>query len=167
MTSARPLKTVDDLLSYAQAIEEEAVSRYQELADIMEAHNNLEVASFFRTMVTIESAHVEQVRKLRGTSGSAPRWEDLGGGEAPDWSEMHYKHTPHHAISLALKFERRAADFFATVAKSAPSAELRQAAEEMRKEEEQHVDELQALLRRHASPGADWDYDPDPPSDLE
>lgn len=135
----------------------------------MEAHNNGDVAAFFRQMAVIEGRHVEHVRGLQiaASLNAGERWDDIGGREAPDWAELHYKHTPCHAISLAICFEQKAARFFADVARTAPGADLRRMAEEMGREEEQHIHELRELLQRYAEPDGSWDFDPDPPIDAE
>ena len=53
-----------DLLALALALEIEASERYADLADLMEAHNNYDVASLFRKMAGIEQLHVTHIREL-------------------------------------------------------------------------------------------------------
>jgi rubrerythrin len=167
MTPARAFETVNDLLSYALAMEEEAVARYGELAEIMESQGNPEVADFFRQMAANEAKHVERVQRLQSNAASAKRWDDIGGREAPDWGEFHYRHTPHHAISVAIRFERAAANFFHEVAITAPVGEMRAVAREMAREEIAHMRELEAMLARQPPPPPDWDFDPDPPGEAQ
>ena len=59
-TAAAPL-TIEDLMDQALQMEREAVARYTELAEMMEAHNNLEVAALFRQMAEYEGRHVAQI----------------------------------------------------------------------------------------------------------
>ena len=169
MTLPNGLETEGDLLSYSLEIEEEAVARYLELADTMETHNNSELAAFFRRMAEYEKKHVDQVKDLQRLSPQTPkvRWGDLGGREAPDWSEFHYLNLPHHAISIALGFERRAEAFFTDLAKAAKNTHVREMAQKFAGDEARHVHELQELLKVYPAPDDDWDYDPDPTADQE
>ena len=54
-------QTIEDLMTQALAIEREAVARYNELADIMQMHNNAEVAALFRQMAGYEQHHVQHI----------------------------------------------------------------------------------------------------------
>ena len=53
--------TMPEFLAHAIAMEREAAERYLELADMMEAHNNLEVASLFRDMVRYSNMHGDSI----------------------------------------------------------------------------------------------------------
>ena len=44
------LANIPQLLAHAIALENEASERYADLADLMEAHNNYDVASLFKKM---------------------------------------------------------------------------------------------------------------------
>jgi rubrerythrin len=153
----------------ALAMEREAVARYTELADMMEAHNNLDVAALFRKMAQYETRHVEQILADMGwaADGFAPQHAGAwGGGEPPEsvpLDEMHYLMHPWHALKLALSAEQRAVSFFDAMARNAASDTIRRAAEEMRAEEVEHVALVQAWLAKVPEPGPDWSVDPDPP----
>ena len=58
------VRSVEELLAHANALEVEAEERYSALADQMEAHNNSEVAALFRKMAEIEGKHIQRVDKL-------------------------------------------------------------------------------------------------------
>ena len=49
--------TVALFLAHAIALEVEAAERYEELADVMEVHNNPEVAALFRQMSEFSRRH--------------------------------------------------------------------------------------------------------------
>ncbi|HRP94832.1 MAG TPA: ferritin family protein [Rhodocyclaceae bacterium] len=53
-------------LAHAIAMEREAAERYLELADMMEAHNNLDVASLFRDMVRYSTMHGDSIVERAG-----------------------------------------------------------------------------------------------------
>lgn len=167
MMSEKTLTSIEDLLGYAVAMEREAAARYIELADVMTVHNNQDVAEFFQRMAKAEQKHVERVTDIQRqlAPDARLRWRDVGGGEAPDRDEWHYLHQPYHAIMIALRFEKRAANFFAEVARTVSAKEMKEMASRLAEEEEGHVRELEKLLPHYPPPDEDWDFDPDPPVD--
>ena len=54
-------RSLNELMGQALTMEREAVARYTELADMMETHNNLDVAALFRKMAGYEQLHVNQI----------------------------------------------------------------------------------------------------------
>lgn len=169
---AEVLHTVDELMAYAYALEEESSERYTEFADAMEAHNNPEVSELFRKLARIEHRHAEQVlEEMDWVSPPAPphggyRWEGPTGPESPesgDITDLHYLMQPYHALQIALHNEKRAETFFATLVKKARNARVRKAAQEMQKEEAEHVRLIEEWLKRTPEPGPNWALDPDPP----
>lgn len=167
-TGAKPA-SIDELMLQALAMEREAVARYRELADMMETHNNREVAELFRQMAQYEQHHVEHILANMGWADDTvtPRqghmWSTPESPEAVPIEEMHYLMHPWHALNLALAAERRALAFFEAMARDAGSDAIRRAAEEMRDEEAGHVALVQAWLAKVTAPGPDWSVDPDPP----
>ena len=160
------------LLAHAMAIETEAVDRYEELADQMEVHNNPEVAAFFRKMAEIEGKHVTNVEHLCGDT-ELPHispWDlAWAGDESPEspkhTDDVHYLMTPYHAIEMAIDGEQRAADFFRAVAENeAAPDDVRNLADELARDELEHVRLLREWLGAHAEPDDDWHHDPDPPT---
>lgn len=164
------IRTIDDLLAHAIAIEREAVERYNDLAEQMSMHHNHETAEFFRKMAKIESLHVDRLDEVVAdqTLPHFAPWEfSWTGAESPESIEMHeseldYRTTPYHAIRMALAAEERAAAFYARIAADAPSDELRELAERFAEEEHEHVRLLAERLGRYAPPAADTGDDPDP-----
>lgn len=162
-------QTIEDLMSQALAMEREAVARYQELADIMDTHNNPEVAALFRQMAGYEQHHVEHILADMGWADDvvAPRqggiWTTPEAPETVAFDDVHYLMHPWHALKLALAAEERALAFFEQLARDAASDSIRRAAEEMRDEEAEHVALVRQWLARVPRPDADWADDPDPP----
>ena len=163
--------TIEELIVHAQAMEAEAAERYEELADGMEVHNNLEVAALFRRMAEIEGKHSDQVGDL-GAGLDLPelkpweyRWGTLESPETPSVESAHYMMQPYHAIQVAIRYERRAINFFeAIIAQAKPGSELLTMATQMADDEREHVRLLNEWLTRYPKPEQDWDEDMDPPN---
>jgi rubrerythrin len=162
-------QTLEELMAQALAIEREAVARYNELAVMMETHNNPEVAELFRKMATYEGHHVEQILAEMHWAEDTPELREPGAWATPESpeavpiDEMHYLMHPWHALQLALAAEQRAAAFFEDMARRAPNESVRRKAEEMRVEEVEHVALVKAWLDKVPPPEDDWSNDPDPP----
>jgi rubrerythrin len=167
-TAAGPASP-EALMLQALAMEREAVARYRELADMMETHNNRDVADLFRRMAQYEQHHVEHILADMGwaedviTPRQGGMWTTPESREAVPIEEMHYLMHPWHALNLALAAEQRARAFFESLARDAGSDAIRRAAEAMRDEEAEHVALVQAWMAKVPPPGPDWSVDPDPP----
>jgi rubrerythrin len=170
MSKQCPVASVDKLLAYSLAIEQEAAERYAELGDQMEVHNNHEVAELFHKLSAIEAKHIANVeamgegRELPGISLWELQWDDAESPEALAHDEVHYLMTPYHALSLVLMGERRAMAFFARVAEDAEDEEVRRMASRLRDQEQEHVALMEEWLGRYPKPEEGWDEDPDPPA---
>lgn len=175
MSEKFSIASVAELLAHAKAIEEEAMDRYRELAAQMDIHHNPEVAELFRRMADIESKHVQRIVERAGETETdiphmAPwdyQWPDCESPEAVVVTDVHYLMTPHHALTLALRCERRSFDFFSTVVESAEAGPVRDLAEELRDEESEHIRLMEEWIAKTPEPDDGWDDDPDPPSHQE
>jgi len=167
--SAAGIGSIDELMAYAYALEQEASERYAIFADAMETHNNPEVAELFRKLARIENRHAEQVLEEMGWKSppAAPhggyKWEGFEAPETGDVTELHYLMQPYHALHIALHNEKRAFVFFGGLVRKAGNAKVKKAAQEMQKEEAEHVRLIEDWLKRTPKPSADWAVDPDPP----
>ncbi len=163
------IASADELLAHAMAIEMEAAERYAELADQMETHNNPEVAELFSKLAEIEGKHIQQVRDISGdvdlsmTTLWKHGWVDPGASEAPEYEDVHYLMQPYHAISLALRAERRAVAFFTGVEEKTDDKEVAAMARRLAEDERKHVSLLEDWLDKLPEPDEDWADDPDPP----
>lgn len=162
-------KSYEAFMAQAVAMEVEAAQRYEELADAMETHNNVEVANLFRKLAGIEAKHAQSLLVQMGwtTPPAAPDAVfDATGSEGPETAAsegLHYLMQPYHALQIALASEERAERFFARMALAADTDEVRKAALEMRDEEHDHVELVKAWLAKVPPPSPDWSEDPDPP----
>jgi len=167
--SADTPQTLEALMAQALVMEREAVARYTELAEMMETHNNLEVAALFRKMAEYEGHHVAQIQADMGWADDSIAARQAGawaGPESPESvpvDEMHYLMHPWHALQLALAAEQRAVAFFEDLASRATTDTVRRAAEEMRDEEIEHVELVRSWLEKVPQPEESWADDPDPP----
>lgn len=161
--------TVPQLLARAYAIEREAQHRYEDLADQMEVHNNLELEALFRKLAALEARHAEQImaradgKELPYISPLAYRWPGMEAPENADLGAAHYLMTPHHALKMALAGEERAMRFFAELAEQAADAEVTKLALEFAEEEREHVAWVKEWLAKYPKPEVGWDEDMDPP----
>ncbi len=154
-------------MASAHALEVEASDRYAELADLMAAHNNREVAELFARLARIEGKHRDQIAARMGWSAApdAPvfRWATAEGPETTDCSELHYLMRPWHALKLAEHNEQRAVEFFERFAAARVPEPVREAAREMAEEEREHVRLIGEWLAKVEPPPPGWDEDLDPP----
>lgn len=163
------LSNISELLAHALALELEASERYTDLAELMEVHNNYDVARLFRKMADIEKLHVGHIRELtkRHRVQNLPdvsyRWIAPDGPESTDPIDLHYLMTPWQALKLALVNEQRAHAYYAGIATSTRDEETRRLAQELAGEEAEHVGMVKNWMAKYPEPEADWDHDDDPP----
>ena len=149
------VESMNELLAIAYAMEHEAIAGYSELAERMRRENEPEFATVFDRLVGEESQHLENVvHWSERITGKQPelsniRWElaeifdDEGAGTIAPELQSAYR-----AFSMAVRNEERAFVFWTYVAARAPSEELRDAAEQMAREELGHVATLRRERRR-------------------
>ncbi len=145
--------TLPEFLAHAVAMEEEAAERYLELADMMEAHDNLEVAKVFRDMHRFSNLHRDSIRERIGDMVKLPaikswqyRWTtppEVGDDDAFD-SMM----TPFNALTYARENESRAMNYYRSVAKESDDAEVKRLGAEFAEEEQEHTEALDEWLER-------------------
>jgi len=163
------INNIEEFLAHARAMEREAADQYAELAEQMEVHNNREVAELFTALSVIEGKHVDKIVKKAGSRDIphlAPwdfKWQGDGAPESAAGMEAHYMMTPHHALTMALNAEQRAADFYHRVAEETDDPQVKTMSTEMAAEEVEHIAWLKDWLKRYPEPDAGWDDDLDPP----
>ena len=164
------ISSLADLLAIAYRIEADAVQRYLLLADQMETHNNPELMNVFRDLARAEEIHAEEIRRLAGDGDLVERaegmnlWQSAESPEEVDLGAAHYLMTPWHALQLSLAGEKRALDFFTSIANTAADPKIKEMAAEFVEEEAEHVNLCHRLLRKYPAPkGESWSEDMDPP----
>ena len=163
--SPRPL-TLLDLYAIAWQIESDAVERYELLSDQMEVHNNPRLTKVFRQLAHAESKHRAEIASRVGDvdiaahAARVARWRRGESPESADLTEASYLMTPRDALQMALVAEQRALDFFRDLHTQASDPEMRELAEEFVREETEHVQLCQRLLREHPAEAIKSDLDP-------
>lgn len=133
-------------------MENEAAERYLELADMMEAHNNLDVATIFRDMYRYSIMHRDSIKEHVGEIDLPQlkswqfRW--VMPTEVGDEDGFDYMMTPHNALQYARDNEERAMHFYQTVAEGTDDPEVRRLAAEFAEEEREHTEALEDWLER-------------------
>lgn len=156
--------TLPLFLAHAIALEREACERYLELADMMEAHRNDEVATLFRDMVHYSRMHHDSI-VLRARGVALPEigpwgyaWRhppEAGGEEAFDPALSAYD-----ALRYARENELRAMQYYSDAGMSSRDEEVKRLAAEFAAEETEHVQALEDWLVRTRRPSAPWATDP-------
>lgn len=168
--SEAAIQSTEEFMAHAYAIEAEAEERYRDLATLMEAHNNTEVAALFKKLAEYEGAHAREVES-RAAQMSLPalapwefKWSQAEAPELIDTLALHYLMSPQKALSLALDAEREAFDFFNDIAASASEPELSEVASKFAAEEQEHIRMIEEMIERLGPGEAHWDEDLDNPS---
>jgi rubrerythrin len=164
------INSVEVFLAHALTLENEAADGYQEIGDSMAVHNNPEVAGLFFQMAKYGRMHADEVQEL-AAGLSLPHippweyaWEDGESPEAPSMDKVHYLMRPTQALSLALRAERQAHGFYASVAETTTDGRIRELAAQFAAEEADHVRLLTEWIKKYPDPDNHWDFDPDPPA---
>ena len=168
MNLAEKMSDLDTFLAYSVALEEEAADRHDELADMMDVHNNPEVAETFRKLAHYSRLHAQEIRDhSRGANLPviAPwdfGWEGMEGPETADISDVNYLMSTSHALKIAMGNERRAHDFYFEISKGSPDGDVRALAAEFADEEKEHLELLEKWLESRPDSDQEAAFDPDP-----
>jgi rubrerythrin len=169
MKLAERMTDLDTFLAYSVALEEEAAGRHDELADMMEVHNNPEVAETFRKLAHYSRLHAQEIRD-RSRGSDLPRiapwdfgWETMEGPETADFGEVDYLMGTVRALKIAMGNEQRAHDFYFAISEESPDPEVRAVAAEFADEEKEHLGLLEKWLAKLPDTDDEPVFDPDPP----
>lgn len=146
------IATVDELLSYAVKVEEDAAVHYEALAKAMEQNGAEDIAKLFAELGALSRAHLSGARsraKLLDTTKTPPADYAWPTQAFPDgaWSgEPALMRLG--ALKAALQGERRGYEFYVAAVGTAKSSEVADAARHFVKEEAEHVKILEAWITR-------------------
>lgn len=169
MSLAKKITDLDIFLTYSVALEEEAAERHDELADMMEVHNNPDVAATFRKLAHYSRLHAQEIRDhSRGHSLPviAPwdfGWDSMEGPETADIGDVNYLMNTAQALEIAMRNEKRAHDFYFEISRSNPNPEVGALAGEFADEEKEHLELLERWMAKTPESAEEIPYDPDPP----
>jgi rubrerythrin len=144
--------SLKDALDLAILIEEEAKDRYEEFSENLAVHHTPDAAQFFKTMAGNEAKHGEDLlmrrRSLFPTEPTTVTRAMLWDVEAPDFDQSRAFMTARMAMEVAMACEVKAHDFFDAALVHVTDAEVRTLFEELRQEEVEHKEMVQAILDR-------------------
>ncbi len=153
---AGTLHSLDELFALAHAMEEEAATRYSDLAEEMRRQKKDDLAEVFANLAAAEREHVDSVtkwsqsRRHRDPDPALVRWDAPDTFDAETAAELRTSRlmTPYRALATAVRNEERAFAFWSYLAAYSDDAEIKKAAEAMAHEELGHVATLRKERRR-------------------
>ena len=153
---AGTLRSLDEMFALAYAMEQEAATKYGELADEMRRQNKGDLAELFTRLAAAERDHVDSVtRWSQSRRGKAPdpalvRWETPETFDPEAAAELKTSRlmTAYRALAMAVRNEERAFAFWSYMAAYSEDPEIKTAAEAMAREELGHVSTLRKERRR-------------------
>lgn len=148
------IQTLDDFLSFAIKVEEDAAVHFEHLADAMEATGNQDVAGLFSQLAKYSRLHWEEAKvksiahgavvtlpaKSAWPNHETPERTTLWAGD-PTMSRL-------DALKAALQGETRGFEFYYAVAETTDVKEIRAVAKEFVKEETDHVESLKLWIQK-------------------
>lgn len=152
---AASIRSMDELLATALAMEKESADRYADLAGRMRAAGRRELADVFDGLVREETDHIDMVvRWSRQVAHKPPEilkpeavpqevFDEEGIGlVSPELVDAY------RSLAIAVRNEERAFAFWTYVAAHGASSEIREAAERMAREELEHAKTLRRERRK-------------------
>lgn len=149
------IRSMDELLAVALAMEKEAADRYAALAERMRSAGRPELADVFDRLVREETGHIDMVMSWSRRLSRQPREvvptdavpQDVFDDEAiglvsPELVDAY------RSFAIAVRNEERAFAFWSYIAAHGASVEIREAAEQMAREELEHAKTLRRERRR-------------------
>lgn len=149
------VQSMDELLAIAYQMEQEAVAGYSELAERMRREGRPDMVAVFERLVGEENQHL----------GNVVHWSERISGRQPDLAKLKWEPaetfddegastiapellSAYRAFSMAVRNEERAFLFWTYVAAQTDQDRLREAAEQMAREELGHLSTLRRERRR-------------------
>jgi rubrerythrin/ferredoxin len=148
------LKSLDEFLSYAVKVEEDAAIHFERLASAMEACGNRDVAALFSQLGGYSRLHLQEAKAKSAAHNAVLKlpansaWPDQ---ETPERTALWAGHpslSRLDALKAALQGERRGFEFYYAVAGTTTDAQIKEVAKEFVKEETEHVDTLKEWIVR-------------------
>ncbi|MCP4994373.1 MAG: ferritin family protein [Gammaproteobacteria bacterium] len=167
-SSSLPYDSIETFLAHAYALEDEATDRYDQLADALEIHNNLDVANIFRELSLHSQRHTGMIMELaKGLTlpKIAPwelTWRCPEGPESDCMEGCHYLMNAAHALTIAMHNEERAQNYYTMVRQKSSNNRVQELAQQLETQETKHLKMLGEWIERIPESVEDWRDDPDP-----
>jgi len=158
-----PIGSIEEFYAHAIAIERESSSCYREFQGHFADHGEDVLAGLCANLARFEEDHhrllLERSATLRlpELPPGRYRWLESGPPECADHDLVFRVATPRQLLEIALKAERGARRFFEWVSGTTASEEVRVLADEMAREEAEHVQWVSRALEYVRADGVDWD----------
>lgn len=151
----RKMQSVEEFLAYAVKLEEEAATRFGELADAMESCGNRDVSALFRRLSDYSRLHLADARARSGfrdlpyLKPAEYEWPDLESPEtAAIWAADPFIGRE-QALAIALEAETAGLNYYKKIFETTEDPEIRYMAREFAEEERGHVTELEKWMNAH------------------
>lgn len=158
-----PIGSVEEFYAHALAMEGEAAKCYRRFQEHFSDRGEEVLAGLCGNLARFEEDHhkllVERAGKLKlpELPPERYRWLESGSPEAADCEVVFRLATPRELLEIALKAERSAKRFFEWVAGTTANGEIHALADEMAREEAEHVQWVTRAMEYVRSDGVDWD----------
>jgi erythrin-vacuolar iron transport family protein len=141
-----------DALDLATLIEVEAFKRYTQFAERLGSRDADDAGSVFQSMAVNENKHGEQIAERRlalfGDQRPRVKIEDIFDVEAPDFGAPSRNMSPLEAYRVAWSAEKKAFDFYDQALRYVHQPEVKALFEELREEEAEHVQMVEAIIAK-------------------
>ena len=141
-----------DALDLATLIEVEAFKRYSQFAERFGTSAEDDAASVFVSMAVNENKHGEQIAERRialfGDVRPRVKITDIFDVEAPDYGAPTRGMSQLDAYRVALSAERKAYAFYDQARRNVDQPEVKALFEELREEEAEHVQMIEAIIAK-------------------
>jgi rubrerythrin len=141
-----------DALDLATLIEVEAYKRYTQFAERLGHSAEGDAASVFESMAVNENKHGEQIAERRialfGDQRPRVKISDIFDVEAPEYGAPTRGMSPLKAYWVALSAEKKAFDFYDQALRHVNQPEVKALFEELRDEEAEHVQMVEAIIAK-------------------
>ena len=141
-----------DALDLATLIEVEAFKRYTQFAERLGSRDGDDAGSVFQSMAVNENKHGEQLAERRlalfGDARPKVKIEDIFDVEAPDFGAPSQNMSPLEAYRVAWSAEKKAFAFYDQALRYVTQPEVKALFEELRAEEAEHVEMIEAIISK-------------------
>lgn len=167
---SKSIDSIAEFFAYAYMLVCESADRYQEMADSLEVHNNLQVAGLFQKMADYAERLVQDVsRRAEGIDlPDIPPWGfSWTCPQSPETTcsdSFHYLMSARQAVEVALHNEIRSSDFYAQIARESADESVRHIALEFATKAQRHIDMLEQWMVKATADSDAPQEDLDPPN---
>ena len=148
------IESLDEFLSYAIKVEEDAAVHFEHLSEAMAACGNQDVAELFKQLGSYSRLHLQEAKDKASrldanvTLPPSTAWPDNATPEQTTlWAgDQHLSRLG--ALKAALQGERRGFEFYYAIAGTAKDPRIQKVAKEFVREETEHVETLKTWIER-------------------